>query len=68
MLGLAYGYPKADFGNHKGKVCTLEKSATKTKADCFYEPECEDVCKDVTNNVRAGDQLTIIITVLIVGV
>merc|ERR1719415_192526 len=53
ILGLATAFPRADYGagNHKGKVCTLEKSATKTKEDCFYEPECEDKCQDVTKNV-----------------
>ena len=54
LLGLGSAFPRADFGsiNHKGKVCTLEKSSIKTKEDCFYEPECEDKCQDVTNNVR----------------
>ena len=54
LLGLSFAFPRADFGsnNHRGKVCTLEKSATKSKEDCFYEPECEDKCQDVTKNVR----------------
>ena len=32
--------------NNGEKVCTLEKSAT-NGPECFYEPECWDVCKDV---------------------
>ena len=69
VLAFTHAYPKADFGGHKGKVCTLEKSATKTKADCFYEPECEDVCKDVTKNVRVVNHINTVITLIIfVGV
>ena len=33
-------------GEDGEKICTLEKS--KTNGDnCFYEPECEQVCKDI---------------------
>merc|ERR1711952_425377 len=28
-------------------VCTLKKSPTKTKEDCFYEPECDDTLEVV---------------------
>ena len=44
LLGLTHGY-KID-ANTGEKVCTLEKSSTNGE-DCFYEPECGDVCKDV---------------------
>ena len=33
------------------KVCTLEKSSSNGE-NCFYEPECQNVCKDVQSTVR----------------
>ena len=38
-------------GEDGEKTCTLEKSATNGE-NCFYEPECEDVCKDVFVEVK----------------
>ena len=40
---------KIDGGDGE-KVCTLEKSATNGE-NCFYEPECQNVCKDVQSTV-----------------
>ena len=42
------------------KVCTLEKSSTNGE-NCFYEPECQNVCKDVQSTVS-------VIQVLIVNI
>ena len=40
---------KIDGGDGE-KVCTLEKSVTNGE-NCFYEPECQNVCKDVQSTV-----------------
>jgi hypothetical protein len=62
VLGLGSAYPRADFGSDEHhhdhhhdaaeKVCTLERSATKVKNDCFLEPECQNNCQDVTRTVK----------------
>ena len=40
---------KLDGGDGE-KVCTLERSATNGD-NCFYEPECENVCNNVETTV-----------------
>ena len=44
VLTTAYGYKIT--GEDGDKICTLEKSKTNGE-NCFYEPECEQICKDV---------------------
>ena len=53
-------------GGDGDKVCTLEKSATNGE-NCFYEPECQNVCKDVQSTVswiRVWIQLFLLLSCL----
>ena len=48
LLGAGQGYRLEETGD---KVCTLERS-TNNGDNCFYEPECENVCHDVMVEVH----------------
>ena len=48
LLGAGRGYKLEEAGD---KVCTLERSNTNGD-NCFYEPECENVCHDVMVEVN----------------
>ena len=48
VLGAGQGYRLEEAGD---KVCTLERS-TNNGDNCFYEPECENVCHDVMVEVH----------------
>lgn len=34
------------------KKCTLVRSSSNENSECFLEPECENVCRNLTNKVR----------------